>query len=113
MFGAQGTGFTLQPPLEIGQMSRARRELRPRSAADSRLGLPPRTPISPRLNRASAAVMCLVRYGGSGETAPFTGHLLRLQRVVSDRRETRGPQCNQPVFELTRESKRNLINALR
>ncbi len=48
-----------------------------------------------------------------GRTAPLTGHPLRLQRVVSDRRETRGPQCYPPVFELTRESKRNLINAPR
>jgi hypothetical protein len=56
-----GTGFTLQPPLEIGLMSRAHGELRPRSAPVSRVGLPARTPISPRLNRVSPAVICLVR----------------------------------------------------
>lgn len=50
---AYGTGFTLQPPHEIRRMSRAHGELRPRSAPVSRLGLPVRTPISPRLNRAS------------------------------------------------------------
>jgi hypothetical protein len=80
-----GIGFTLRPPLEIGLMSRPH-DYRPRSAPVSRLGLPARTPISPRLNRASPAVMCLVREGGSDER-PLTGRPLRLQRVVSNRRD--------------------------
>jgi hypothetical protein len=37
--GIHGTGFTLRPPLEIGLMSRAHGELRPRSAPVGRLGL--------------------------------------------------------------------------
>src|SRR3984893_18623248 len=43
--GIYGIGFTLRPPLEIGLLSRAYGELRPRSAPVDRLGLPARTPI--------------------------------------------------------------------
>jgi hypothetical protein len=58
----------------------------PSIGAGQSVGLPARTAISPRLNRASPGVMCLVRQGGSNER-PLTGHPLRLQRVVSDRRD--------------------------